>query len=269
MSILLHLSDTHFGTERPEVVTALIRLAREVRPDIAVLSGDVTQRARRGQFAAARRFIETLAVPATLAIPGNHDIPLYNVAARMVAPYANYQDAFGEDLEPQFTSDDLLIIGVNTTRPWRHKDGEVSAAQVERVTQQLRKITPRQLRIVVVHQPVRVVLESDRANLLHGHREASQAWAAAGADLILSGHIHFPFVLSLHEEQSASQRPAWAVSAGTAVSHRVREDMPNSVNLIRYDATQSPRTCVIERLDFQAATASFAVAETTRLPLAP
>lgn len=271
MSILLHLSDTHFGTEQPEVVTALLRLAREIQPDLAVLSGDVTQRARRRQFEAARRFMETLAAPARLVIPGNHDIPLYNLAARMVSPYGNYCRAFGAELEPHFTSDDLLVIGVNTTRPWRHKDGEVSAEQIERVAQHLRRITPRQLRIVVVHQPVEVISDSDRENLLHGYREAIKSWAAAGADLILSGHIHYPFVRTLHgaQTQTAAVRPAWAVSAGTAVSSRVRDGMPNSVNLIRYDPAQSPRTCVIERMDFDAASASFVIAETTRLELAP
>lgn len=268
MSVLLHLSDTHFGTEQLHVAAALLRLAQEVRPDIAVLSGDVTQRARRGQFAAARRFIETLSVPVTLVIPGNHDIPLFNLAARVIFPYANYRHAFGTELEPQFCGDDLLVIGVNTTRPWRHKDGEVSAAQIEHVAQRLQRATPQQLRVVVVHQPMLVISDSDRANLLHGYRLAARTWAAAGADLILSGHIHLPYVRTLHGPQAASHRPAWAVSAGTAISRRVREGQPNSVNLIRYDPAQMPRFCVIDRLDFDAVSASFIIAETNRLDLA-
>lgn len=268
MSILLHLSDTHFGTEQPDVVAALLRLADEVRPDVAVLSGDVTQRARRGQFAAARRFIEMLSAPATLVIPGNHDIPLFNLAARVVFPYANYRHAFGTELEPQFCSDDLLVIGVNTTRPWRHKDGEVSAAQIEHVAQRLQRATLRQLRVVVVHQPLQVISDRDRANLLHGYREAVQNWAAAGADLILSGHIHLPYVQTLHGLPAASRQPVWAVSAGTATSRRVREGRPNSVNLIRHDPAQMPRACVIDRLDFDAVSGSFNIAETNRLDLA-
>lgn len=269
MSVLLHLSDTHFGTELPDVAAALLRLARAIKPDIAVLSGDVTQRARRGQFADARRFVDALAAPATLVIPGNHDIPLFNLAARMFYPYANYRDAFGQELAPQFCSEDLLVIGVNTTRPWRHKDGEVSAVQIDHVAQRLQKATPRQLRIVVVHQPLLVIRNSDRANLLHGFRHAAKIWGAAGTDLILSGHIHLPYVRTLHEPSSPPLRPAWAVSAGTAISRRVREGRPNSVNLIRYDPKHFPRTCVIERLDFNAKSASFMIAETTCLDLAP
>lgn len=269
MSVLLHLSDTHFGTERPDVAAALLRLAKEVRPDIAVLSGDITQRARRAQFAAARQFLETLAAPATLVIPGNHDIPLFNLAARIAFPYANYRHAFGTELEPEFCGDDLLVIGVNTTRPWRHKDGEVSAAQIECVAQRLKMATPLQLRVVVVHQPLQVISDSDRANLLHGYCDAVQTWSAAGADLILSGHIHLPFVRMLHGVPADSRRPVWAVSAGTAVSRRVREGRPNSVNLIRYDSAHMPRGCVVDRLDFDAVSASFVIAESSSLALAP
>ena len=268
MSVLLHLSDTHFGTERPHVAEALLRLSRQIRPDIAVLSGDVTQRARRGQFAAARRFIDSLAAPVTLIIPGNHDIPLFNLAARVAYPYANYRQAFGPELAPRFSCDDLLVIGLNTTRPWRHKDGEISAAQIEHVALHLQSAAPRQLRVVVIHQPLLVIRDSDRANLLHGSHQAAQVWAAAGADLILSGHIHLPYVRPLHGPQAASHLPVWAVSAGTAISRRVREGLPNSVNLIRYDPAQIPRSCLIDRLDFEAVSNSFIVAESNRLDLA-
>lgn len=267
MSVLLHLSDTHFGTERPAVADALLRLAREVRPAVAVLSGDITQRARRRQFAAAGRFTAALAAPVKLVIPGNHDIPLFNLLARLAYPYANYRRAFGPELAPQFSSDDLLIIGVNTTRPWRRKDGEVSAAQIECVAQRLQGAARRQLRVVAVHQPLAVIRDSDRPNLLHGHRQAAERWAEAGADLILSGHIHLPYVKMLPNRQSAVQRPVWAVSAGTAISSRMREGSPNSVNLIRYEPTQAPRVCVVERWEFDAVADKFVIAETARLEL--
>lgn len=267
MSLVLHLSDTHFGTEQPEVTAALLQLAQEVRPDVAILSGDVTQRARRGQFAAARRFLDALAAPVKLIIPGNHDIPLFNLAARIFNPYGNYQRAFGMQLEPQFSSNDLLLIGVNTTRSWRHKDGEVSVQQIERVSQQLQQSPPGQLRIVAVHQPVFVERDSDKANLLHGHQVAIKAWAAAGADLILSGHIHLACARNLATQMQEVSRSIWTVSAGTAVSKRVREGQSNSVNLIRYDPAQSPPVCQVDRMDYDATSSRFILAKTTWMEL--
>jgi predicted MPP superfamily phosphohydrolase len=265
--LVLHLSDTHFGTERTEVSDALLLLAREMQPDLAILSGDVTQRARASQFAAARRFLDALATPVKLVIPGNHDIPLFNLAARLFNPYGNYCHAFGTELEPQFSNEDVLVIGVNATRPWRHKDGEVSAQQIGRVSEQLQRAQPHQLRIVVVHQPIFVVSDSDRENLLHGHQHATQAWSAAGADLVLSGHIHLAYVRNLKEHMHDLPRALWVASAGTAISKRVREGQPNSVNLIRYEPTQMPRACKVERMDFDAVTSRFVLAQTTLLEM--
>jgi 3',5'-cyclic AMP phosphodiesterase CpdA len=245
MTVLLHLSDTHFGSERRDAVEALVALAHEQKPDVAVLSGDITQRARRGQFDAASRFIERLAAPVLLALPGNHDIPLFNVLSRIARPYAGYSRVFGADLEPAYESRELLIACVNTTRPSRHVDGEVSSAQVERTAQRLAAAKRDQLRIVVTHQPIHVVDREDEKDLLHGCREAALAWAKAGADLVLGGHIHLPFVRRIADVE----RAVWAVQAGTAVSSRVRGGVPNSVNMVRYESGSG--RCAIERWDLR------------------
>ena len=133
MTVLLQISDPHFGTELPQVVAALERFVHELRPGVLLLSGDIAQRATAVQFAAARAFVERLGVPTVLAIPGNHDIPLFNLAGRLFAPYAHFARAFGDLLEPQYEDDEVLVLAVNTTRWYRHADGEVSAAQIQRV----------------------------------------------------------------------------------------------------------------------------------------
>ncbi|MCW7539414.1 metallophosphoesterase [Aquabacterium sp. A7-Y] len=267
MSVLLQISDPHFGTEHREVETALQQLVQQERPAVLVLSGDVTQRARRSQFAAARRFVESLAVPVTLVIPGNHDIPLFNLAARGFAPYANHCRAFGPALEPSHESEDLLVLCLNTTRPWRHKDGEVSPAQIEQVAQRLRAARERQLRIVVTHQPMLVTRLQDEQNLLHGHREAARAWADAGADLVMGGHIHLPYVRPLADGIAGLRRAVWAVQAGTALSSRVRDGVPNSVNLLRYDPAQQPLQCVVERWDCPEGAGGFELQGSTSIRL--
>lgn len=256
MSVLIQISDTHFGTEQPPVMNALLHLVSETRPDLAVLSGDITQRARRNQFAAARDFSERLRVRSLLVVPGNHDIPLFNIFARIAAPYSNYQRAFGTDMEPKFESPQFLVLGVNTTRAYRHKDGEVSAEQVQRVAKALRGASGEQIRIVVTHQPVHVIREQDEENLLHNAELAVREWSAAGADLIMGGHIHLPYVRPLSDRFTNMARQAWAVQAGTAVSYRVRHEAPNSVNIVRRIST-GELSCAVERWDYNAATQHF------------
>lgn len=208
MMRVLHISDTHFGTEREPVVHALHALADTLRPDLVVLGGDITQRARRGQFAAARRFIQALQRP-VLAVPGNHDIPLFNLAARLFDPYGNYRRALGAVLEPVYEDDRLLAIGVNSTRAARRKNGEVSRTQAQRVAQRLRDARPGQLRVVALHHPVHAMVESDQRNLLIGREFAVPAWVDAGVDLILGGHIHLPYVAPLHGKAGEAGRRAW------------------------------------------------------------
>ncbi|MDP2133981.1 MAG: metallophosphoesterase [Sulfuritalea sp.] len=257
MSVLLQISDTHFGTEQPQVVEALLDLAERQRPQLVVLSGDITQRARPAQFRAAKAFVDRLGTP-VLAIPGNHDIPLFDLWARLTRPYARYAKVFGTDLEPVHASPDLLVLGVNTTRAWRHKNGEVSTAQIDRVAKRLSAASPQQLRMVVVHQPAAVTVACDRPDLLRGHAAALRAWAAAGADLVLGGHIHLPYTLA----QQGLARRLWVVQAGTAVSSRTRPGVPNSVHVLRWGAASDTRGagaqtgagaeeyCLIEQWDF-------------------
>ena len=255
MSVLLHISDPHFGTEQPLVVEALARFALQQRPDLTVLSGDITQRAGREQFLAARRFVDRLGTP-VLAIAGNHDIPLLDLRARLLAPHARQRAVFGDDLEPVFSSSDLLVVCVNTTRRWRHKNGQVSTGQIEHVAQLLAGASHAQLRVVVVHQPAEVMREQDVPDRLRGHNAALQRWAETGADLVLGGHIHLPYVLAI----TRFARPLWIVQAGTAVSSRVRAGVPNSVNLIRNGAAAADGQCAIEQWDYAPALQAFVCA---------
>jgi len=263
MSVLLQLSDSHFGTEQALVVQALAALAQQLQPDLLVLSGDITQRATRSQFAQARTFTDRLAVP-LLAIPGNHDIPLFDLGQRLFHPYARYREAFGNELEPSHISRDMLVLCVNTTRWYRHKDGAVSLAQIERVASRLRAAEPSQLRVVVVHQPIAVLRATERHNLLHGHVQAQQSWAAAGCDVVLGGHIHLPYVKAL----SGLARPMWAVQAGTCVSSRVRAGAANSVNVLRWGGDTARGCCLIEQWDYTATTQTFVRTGVTEIHLA-
>jgi 3',5'-cyclic AMP phosphodiesterase CpdA len=268
MSVVLQISDPHFGTEIPAVVEALVALSHELRPDLVVLSGDITQRARRAQFEAAGAFVERLEAKRLLASPGNHDIPLFDVVTRFFDPYAGYKREFGGDFEPRFEAPDCLVLGVKTTRRYRHVDGEISSEQRARIAIELRNAAPSQLRIVVLHQPVCVPRSSEEHNVVRGNRAAVRAWSEAGADVLLAGHIHLPFVLPLHELMAPLPRPLWAVNAGTAVSHRTRRDAGNSVNVLRTSASE-PRVCIVEHWTYVAAKSAFVRAMAFRLGSLP
>lgn len=265
MSTLIQISDTHFGTERPPVVAALVALTRRIRPAAVILSGDITQRARRSQFTAARRFVDQLQAPVCVAIPGNHDIPLFNVIARLFFPYAGFKRAFGEILEPRFECAGFSVTCVNTTRASRHKDGEVSDEQIAAVASRLRQTAAERVRVVVTHQPVHVLRESEIHNRLHNHERAVREWADAGADIIMGGHIHLPYIAALGDHFPELSRHCWAVQAGTAVSHRVRARHPNSVNLLTHD--RGSPMCRIERWDYDTTIAAFHCAMSQELPV--
>jgi 3',5'-cyclic AMP phosphodiesterase CpdA len=268
MTSVVQISDPHFGSERAPVVDALVELVRRLAPALVVLSGDVTQRARASEFAAAAAFVKKLAVPRVLAIPGNHDIPLFDVLTRFSRPYAAFRSIFGEELEPSFSGPDCLALGVKTTRRYRHVDGEISDTQRDRVAARLRAAAPAQVRLVIVHQPLAVPRPSEEKNVAHGHAAAIGAWAAAGADVILGGHIHLPFIVGLHELRPELPRHLWAVNAGTAVSSRTRYDAGNSVNVVLIEGAPRPR-CTIQEWTYLNAQVGFSRRSSVELALGP
>ena len=266
MTLILQVSDPHFGTERAPVAEALQRLVRRQRPDILLLSGDITQRATRSQFSAAREFIDALEVPQVLALPGNHDIPLFNPLARLFRPYARYRNAFGNALECEFENDDVLLLTLNTTRWYRHIDGELSDEQIDRVASRLRQASAGCWRIVATHQPLATPSAEQAHDLLRGHEKALKTWAAAGADIVVGGHIHLPYVLAMHQRLPMLPGRLWTVQAGTAMSDRVRSGAPNSVNLLRTGGTAAvEREMQVERWDYTESARCFESVKIDRL----
>ncbi len=256
MTVLLQISDPHFGTERYEVVEALLALSRTLAPDVLVLSGDITQRARRSQFEGARSFVDRLGIATRIVLPGNHDLPVFDLFTRLVDPYGHYIRSFGESFAPSIETPDLLVLGVNTTTPRRRKDGEVGEVAIRRVADRLKRATYSQLRIVVTHQPAYVTRPKDAGNLLHGHQAAVRAWAAAGADIVMGGHIHLPYVAAINDGFPDLPRKLWCVQAGTALSRRLRHEANNSINVIRHDRRNAER-CLVERWDYGEVSKSF------------
>ena len=233
MTRLLHISDTHFGTELPAVVSALRAAVAKHMPDVVVLSGDITQRARASQFAAARAFCDSLNVP-VLAVPGNHDIPLYHAFDRVLRPYRNYERYFGAR-EWVASHGGLGIVGFDATSPWRHTRGKLTAAHVEDKLAAARAQAGDAMLIAVVHQPVAVAWPEDTDEILINAHAVAEVFARYRVAAVLSGHVHVP-MLAQSDTIFADMTPTFLHSgAGTATSWRVRPCAPNSYTLLECD----------------------------------
>lgn len=251
---IAQISDPHFGTEVQAVRDALQAELLEARPDLLIVTGDITQRARRAQFAAARDFLRALPMP-RVCLPGNHDLPLFDLFTRVMRPYARYRHFISPELAPQYIDPRVAVVCVDATSPRRHKDGAVDAPTVARVAAQLRAL-PQPFRIVATHQPLASATRSDRRNVIHGADHAVEQWVAAGADLFIGGHIHLPYCLEVGTADG--RRAAVLAQAGTAISHRTREGVPNSYNRFELHCLEGgARRLCVARHDFDAGSGRF------------
>jgi 3',5'-cyclic AMP phosphodiesterase CpdA len=253
ISVLLHVSDPHFGTEDPRAVEALLALAEQERPDAVLASGDITQRARPHEFDAAQRFFSRLCARHTLIVPGNHDMPLWDLPRRLLAPFAGFRRVFGDELEPRLAAPFIWVAGLVSARRWRHKDGALSASQVERTAQWLAGAPPDALKVVVAHHPLAALRWREEDDVLSGADAALSRWADAGVDLVLGGHTHSPYVLPV--AGGPGRHTVWVAQAGSAVSRRLHAGGTHSVNLLRRGAAGIWR---LEQWDLQREAGLFA-----------
>lgn len=254
MTRIAHISDTHFGTEEPLVCAALRDALLRESPNLVAFTGDITQRARASQFRAARAFVDSLAPLPVLVLPGNHDIPLFDLVTRFVAPYRNYRRHFGANLAPLWQNGQVAVLGFNSTHRLRHKNGVISPDDVETIASRLAAL-PQAFKIVALHHPLASATAEDIHNCARGKDAAIAAWSAAGADLFLSGHIHLAYCLAT----GTAPHRAVAANAGTAVSRRRRGGMTNSFNLVEVSVGIGPGL-QITRLDYDATRGEFVVA---------
>jgi 3',5'-cyclic AMP phosphodiesterase CpdA len=230
-----HLSDLHFG-RLDEAVLDPLRLALErLHPDLVVISGDLTQRARKGQFRDAKEYLDSLPMP-QIVVPGNHDVPLYNVVKRFLAPLKNYREIISDDLQPDYIDDEIAVVGVNTARSFVFKGGRINDEQVEAVKAKLCGLPDGITKILVTHHPFDVPKDSGEGDQIVGRaRMALEKLAGCGADLLLSGHLHDAHVGHTAERYPIAGVSALVVQAGTATSSRTRET-PNSFNVLRVES---------------------------------
>lgn len=238
MRTIVHLSDLHFGRVDEPLLAPLTRRIHELAPQLVVVSGDLTQRARSAEFERARAFLDALPQP-QLVVPGNHDNSLHNPFKRLLRPMGDYRRYINADLEPTYADDEIAALGVNTA--WvLSKEGRVSRRRQALLRERVRAQPADVVRIVVTHHPFDV----------------------AGADLLLSGHLHVAHAGTVAPRVRQAGSTAVLVQAGTATSSRLRGET-NSFNVIRVRAPQVE----VERETWSHQERAFVAGHATALPL--
>lgn len=211
---LAHLSDIHFGGEHVEAVAAAKVWIAEHRPNLTVITGDVTREGLQAEFEAAKAWIDSLASD-TLVVPGNHDTPYLNLFKRLFAPWRRYERYFGKLEQLAVERPGLAIASVNTARGVQLRanwsKGAISESQVRKAAAALAGAPADALRIIACHHPLIEMIGAPMSGKVHGGRQAADAFARARVDLVMTGHVHAPFALPY----PGGDGRTWAVGAST------------------------------------------------------
>ena len=236
MGRVLQFSDVHFGVEHKRACAAALDWAHETPSDLILITGDITQKGYPDEFAAAGAWIKAMPTP-RFVIVGNHDVPYWDVAARLFHPWRAFETATGHPAhDGEFVSDAVMVRGVVTARGWQARPnwskGVIDLDQTRRAAEALRAAPVGALRILACHHPLIEMIGTPMTGDVKRGDAAAEIFAEAGVDLITTGHVHVPFALPI----DLSDRCSYAIGCGT-LSHRER-GTPPSFNEIVWDKHQ-------------------------------
>lgn len=234
MRTLVHLSDLHFGRIDEALIQPLIKLVTQIKPDVVVVSGDLTQRARSEQFKQARHFLDALPSP-QIVVPGNHDVPLHNIFHRFARPLDKYRRYITHDLEPFYVDDEIAVVGINSARSLTFKNGRINERQIARVQARLSTLDDHITKIIVTHHPFDLPADYADTEIIGRAPLAMKMFASYGADMLLAGHLHVSHTGNTAARYAIRGHAALVVQAGTATSTRSRGES-NSFNVIQVNS---------------------------------
>lgn len=245
MRRVVHISDLHFGNNDESLLAPLQEAISEISPHALVVSGDLVEHATQDEFRRAKAFLASLPTP-QIVVPGNHDLPFYNLIERALLGLGRYRRFISSDTSPIYRDEEIAIVGANTSRVWPIRGGSISSAQLSKLSAEFSSFPESLTRVLVTHHPFDLP-PSQQSRLIVGHARRAIACLAPVIDVLLAGHIHLSSTGSTAVRYQTQGHALAFVQAGTAVSRRDKGEK-NSFNSLRLGVGRSAeKAAVVER----------------------
>lgn len=255
MRRVVHISDLHFGNNDESLLAPLREAITFIAPHALVISGDLVEHATETEFRAARDFLDSLPAP-QIIVPGNHDLPFYNLIERALLRLKRYKRLITPNLTPEYLDDEIAIIGANTSRIWPIRGGSISSLQLHSLETRFAELPDTLTRVLVTHHPFDLPPGPHNRQIV-GHARRAIAGLAPFVDVLLAGHIHLSSTGSTAARYQTQGHALAFVQAGTAVSRRDKGER-NSFNSLRLGLNRSSeKAAVIDRYSWHPDTRRF------------
>jgi 3',5'-cyclic AMP phosphodiesterase CpdA len=225
-----------------EPLAALVELLEVLQPELLVVTGDVAHRGRRLELEAAKAMLDGLGLP-VVVVPGNHDLP-YTFPARFTRTFDDWNRVFGTT-QPTYASEHVVVWGLNSARAWRQQGGALETHQLLEVESRIAEASQDVLKVVAVHHHLASPpWRAARKRPLSRRDDVLRALTLAGADLVVSGHVHQASLAERREfktlEVGSTRSIVLATAAGLGRPRPKRREEARGLNV--YEADDSTLT---------------------------